>query len=62
MALRNWICKRLHHKTGPWKDEAGLYKRCIDCGRRIPWTDKMPLRDPTKAAMSSGETALRDAL
>ncbi|MBI2819323.1 MAG: hypothetical protein HYX73_05020 [Acidobacteria bacterium] len=49
MAFRNWICERFHNMTGPWRDETGPYERCIDCGRRIPWTDNMPLRDPTEA-------------
>lgn len=32
-----WYC---HHKnlTTPREDEDGEYERCLDCGKRIPWT------------------------
>ena len=39
MKLREWFCNRYHRKTSPRRDELGLYVRCLDCGRRIPWTD-----------------------
>jgi hypothetical protein len=53
MLIRRWICYRFHRKAGPWQDSSGQYERCLDCGRRIPWIDTMPLRDPTKACRES---------
>jgi len=37
--FREWLCNRYHRKTVPRRDEEGLYLRCLDCGRRIPWRD-----------------------
>ena len=44
--LRAWMCEKFHRIAGPFRDEGGLYERCLDCGRRIPWVDTFPLRDP----------------
>jgi hypothetical protein len=43
--FRQWICLQLHKKSRPWKDENGLYQRCLDCGRRIPWSDPQLVHD-----------------
>ncbi len=44
--MRRWICSHLHKLAGPWHDENGWYERCLDCGRRISWTDPLPIADP----------------
>jgi hypothetical protein len=46
MKLLHFVCKRFHRWGDPSRDEAGPYRRCLDCGRRIDWIDPMPLRDP----------------
>lgn len=35
-SLHEWTCSALHKHSGIWHDSAGAYKRCLDCGRRIP--------------------------
>ena len=44
--LQEWICRRFHRVSGQFQDEQGQYERCLDCGRRLPWKDSVPLRDP----------------
>jgi len=43
----HWWC--LHEKqTTPRRDEQGEYRRCLECGGRIPWSwaDDFPIRSP----------------
>ena len=40
LRVEEWICEHFHRTTGPFQDEEGLYDRCLDCGRRIPWHDE----------------------
>lgn len=39
---------RHRNETTPRKDEKGEYRRCLDCGARLPWSwgDKFPLHPP----------------
>ena len=39
---------RHQNQTVPRKDEQGEYCRCLECGRRIPWSwaDDFPIRPP----------------
>ncbi len=43
----NFLC---HHQnqTTPRRDEQGEYRRCLDCGGRIPWSwpDDFLIRSP----------------
>jgi hypothetical protein len=33
--LSNLACSTLHKHSSVWKDAAGEYVRCLDCGRRV---------------------------
>jgi hypothetical protein len=44
--VQRWVCERFHRIAGPFQDQKGVYERCLDCGRRIPWEDPLPLRGP----------------
>lgn len=55
----------LHQKqTTPRRDERGEYRRCLECGRRIPWSwaDSFPIRSPKlsqpPAASALGQLAV----
>jgi hypothetical protein len=41
--IRQQYCERFHRVAGPWQDSIGLYERCLECGRRIPWNDPYPI-------------------
>lgn len=36
------------HQTTPRRDEAGEYRRCLDCGERLAWSwaDDFPILPP----------------
>lgn len=36
------------HQTTPRRDEAGEYRRCLDCGDRLAWSwpDDFPIHPP----------------
>ena len=52
--FRNWYCRRFHRLGGPWQDEQGSYQRCLDCGRRIPWSEPaLPLSGLSGGASGS---------
>jgi hypothetical protein len=36
--LLSWLFCRHRHRTTPRRDDAGEYRRCLDCGYRIPWS------------------------
>jgi hypothetical protein len=41
-----------HHKqTTPRRDEEGEYRRCLECGGRIPWAwpDDFQIRSPKQS-------------
>ena len=31
------LCRH-RNQTTPRRDEAGQYRRCLECGKRIPWS------------------------
>jgi len=41
---------RHQRQTSPRRDEKGEYLRCLDCGKRIPWSwpDRFPMIRPPK--------------
>jgi len=52
---------RHQNQTMPRRDEAGEYRRCLDCTERIPWCwpDGFPIRPPQLVQPRSWETFYR---
>ena len=54
---------RHRKQTSPRQDEKGEYSRCLDFGKRIPWswTDEVSIRSPrmlqSRAQSAYGKTA-----
>lgn len=54
---------RHRHKTTPRSDAQGDYERCLDCGRRLPWSwaDSMQIAPPTRTQQGKDRSADRSA-
>jgi hypothetical protein len=44
--IRNLICRHFHRLSWPRRDQQGSYQVCLTDGRRLTWTDPMPLLSP----------------
>lgn len=52
------------NQTTPRRDEQGEYRRCLECGGRIPWSwaDDFPIRAPKPSQPSEAPSFSRAAM